>query len=160
MGPKTGTRPQICCRASHVVAGPLAQAEPAHAALRLLGTLEHVAQCIEFFEQGYGAPRAYSVVTKRCSSGPVPVPEPPPFSLSGTAMARPPMPKRKLSFANTVRELSAGDRDGRSRERLEPGHRRTTPLDRTMVLLDDLVQVLAGPHFDVAPARVVALKEP
>jgi hypothetical protein len=64
--------------------------------------------------------------------------------------------KRELSLANSMGQLDAGDRDGCVRERLEPSHRRTASLDRPMILLDDVVQIFAGPHFDVTPARMLS----
>jgi hypothetical protein len=79
--------------------------------------------------------------------------EPSPISLSGIAEAPTPTPNRIGSFANTVRKLNAGDRDGRDRKRLGSGRRRTTPPDRAMVLLDDIVQVLAGLHLTLRQQR-------
>jgi len=48
------------------------------------------------------------------------------------------------------------DRDGRIGERLEAGHRRATPLDGSMVLLDDTVEILAAAHLDVLPLGVLS----
>jgi hypothetical protein len=56
-------------------------------------------------------------------------------------------------------QLDTGDRDGRIRGRLEPSHRRTASFDRAMVLLNNIVEVLASPHFDVTPARMLAPKQ-
>src|SRR5450631_4638186 len=62
--------------------------------------------------------------------------------------------KRELSLANSMGQLDAGDRDGGVRERLEPSHIDAASLDRAVVLFDDVVQVLARAHFDVAPTRM------
>ncbi len=75
-------------------------------------------------------------------------------------MAPTPAAKRELSLANAMGQLDASDRDGRVRERLEPSHRRTASLDCPMILLDDVVQIFAGPHFDVTPARMLSAQQP
>jgi hypothetical protein len=62
-----------------------------------------------------------------------------PFCLPRPATASTTMPKRELPFANPVSELDASDRGRRVRERLEPGHRRTAPLDRAVVLFNQIV---------------------
>jgi hypothetical protein len=41
-----------------------------------------------------------------------------------------------------MRELDAGNRDGRVRERLEASHRRAASLDHAVVLLDDVVEII------------------
>jgi len=51
-------------------------------------------------------------------------------------------PKRELVLANTVGEFNTGDRNGRVVERLEASHRGAAPLDRAVVLLDEVVEVL------------------
>src|ERR1017187_2807287 len=61
---------------------------------------------------------------------------------------------------NAVGQLDAPDCDRRVRKRLEAGHRRAAPLDRSVVLLDDVVQVLVGPHLHVPPARMLAAQKP
>src|ERR1019366_8670404 len=68
--------------------------------------------------------------------------------------------KRELSLANAMCQLNSGNGDGRIRERFEPSHRRTAPLDRPMILLDDVVQILAAPHLDVPPARMLSAQQP
>src|ERR1039457_3586279 len=79
-----------------------------------------------------------------------------PFGLPRPTAAPTAAAKRELPLANAMGQLDASDRDGRVRERLEPSHRRTASLDRPMILLDDVVQILAGPHLDVPPARMVS----
>jgi len=46
-----------------------------------------------------------------------------------------------------VCQLDSGDRDSRVGERLGSLHRRTAALDRTVILLNDIVEVLAGTHL-------------
>ena len=73
---------------------------------------------------------------------------------------RPAAAKRNLFLANAVRQLDTGDGDGRVLEGLEPRHRCAAPLDRPMVLLNNVIQVLAGSHLDVALARMLFAQEP
>jgi len=70
------------------------------------------------------------------------------------------MARRERRLTNVVRKFDAGDCDSSVRERFEPGHRRTASLDRAVVLLDDVVQVSAGPHVGVSPIRMLASQEP
>ena len=60
---------------------------------------------------------------------------------------------------NAMRQLDSGNGDGRIVERLEAGHRGTAPFDRAMILLNDIVEVLAGPYFDVPPPRIFPSKQ-
>src|SRR5450755_3647248 len=83
-----------------------------------------------------------------------------PFGLPRPITAPMAAAKRELSLANSMGQLDAGSRDGGVRERLEPSHRRTASLDRPMILLDDVVQIFAGPHFDVTPARMLSAQQP
>jgi hypothetical protein len=57
-------------------------------------------------------------------------------------------------------QLDAGNGNGRVREGLEPCHRRTSPLDGPVDLLDQIVEVLVGPHLDVSPAGMLASQQP
>jgi hypothetical protein len=59
-----------------------------------------------------------------------------------------------------MRQLDASDCDGRVLERLEPGHRFAASLDRAMVLLNEVIQILVRPHFNIAPARVLTSQQP
>jgi hypothetical protein len=43
-----------------------------------------------------------------------------------------------------MRKLDAGDRNDRVRKRLEPGHRRAPPIDRAVVLFDEIVEILCS----------------
>jgi hypothetical protein len=59
-----------------------------------------------------------------------------------------------------VSELDAGDRDRSIRKRLEPCHRCAPPLDRAVVLLDEIIEILVRADLDVAPARVLSPQQP
>ena len=59
----------------------------------------------------------------------------------------------ELSLANAMGQLDAGDGDGRAVEGLEPRHRCAAPFDRSMILLNDVVQILAGSR----PGKTCAL---
>jgi len=83
-----------------------------------------------------------------------------PFVLRRPATATPATPQRELPLANTVRELNAGDRDRGVRERPEAGHRCAPLLNRAMVLFDQIIEVLVGPHVHVPPARMLAPQQP
>src|SRR5882672_11084594 len=57
-------------------------------------------------------------------------------------------------------QLDSRKRDRSILERLEPDHRCTASLDRPVVLLDGVVEVLAGSNFHVAPERVFSSQSP
>jgi len=57
-------------------------------------------------------------------------------------------------------QFHAGDRDGRGRERLEAGHRRTALLDGAVVLLDEVIEVFARSLLRVMPARTLMSQQP
>ena len=65
-----------------------------------------------------------------------------PFVLPRPAAASTATSKRELWLANARCQLNSGNCDGRIRERFEPSHRCATPLDRAVVLLDQVVEVL------------------
>jgi len=83
-----------------------------------------------------------------------------PFVLPRPAAASTATSKRELSLANAMCQLNSGNGDGRIRERFEPSHRCATPLDRAVVLLDQVVEVLVRAHLDVPPARVFTSQQP
>ena len=83
-----------------------------------------------------------------------------PFGFPRPATATTATPKRELLLANTVGEFDAGERNGRIVERLEASHRGAVPLDRAVVLLDDVVEILVRVNFDVSPTRTFALQQP
>src|ERR1017187_9940986 len=72
-----------------------------------------------------------------------------PFRLPRPATTSTPTAKRELTLTNPMRELDAGNRDRRVRERLESGHRRAASLDGAVVLLNQVVQILVRPNLDV-----------
>src|SRR5882672_9570987 len=73
---------------------------------------------------------------------------------------RPSPTERELALANPMRQLDSRKRDRRVVERFEPHHRCTASLDRPVVLLDDVVEVLAGSDFHVAPERMLSPQSP
>ena len=66
----------------------------------------------------------------------------------------------KLPLVYAVRELNPGKGGRGCRERLEPAHRLTACLDRSVVLLDDVVQVRARSHVHAPPCGMLASQEP
>src|SRR5450631_3674014 len=83
-----------------------------------------------------------------------------PFGLPRPITASTAAAKRELSLANSMGQLDAGDRDGGVRERLELNHRRTASLAGSMILLNEVVQVLVRANLDVPPTRVLAPQQP
>jgi hypothetical protein len=83
-----------------------------------------------------------------------------PFGFPRPATATSATPKRELVLANAVGEFDAGERNGRVVERLEASHRGAAPLDRAVVLLDDVVEILVRANFDVSPTRMFAPQQP
>ena len=61
---------------------------------------------------------------------------------------------------NPMRQLDSGERDGGISKRLEALHRYAAPLDRTMILLNDVVEVATTPHSYPLPLRILASQEP
>src|SRR5882672_1410455 len=59
-----------------------------------------------------------------------------------------------------MRQFHSGKRDRSIRERLEASHGRTPSLDRTVVLFDDVVEVLAGSSFHFAPDWMLSPQSP
>ena len=59
-----------------------------------------------------------------------------------------------------VGQLDTGDSCGCCRRGLEAVHRGTSSLDGSVVLLDDIVQVLTGSNLDVAPEGGLATQQP
>jgi hypothetical protein len=52
-------------------------------------------------------------------------------------------------------KLDARQSNGRAPERLEASHRGTSAFDRSMILLDQIVEVLATPYLNVLPLRIL-----
>src|SRR5882672_9103567 len=59
-----------------------------------------------------------------------------------------------------MRQLDSGKCDRSILERFEARHRRAPSLDRPVVLLDDVVEVLAGPNFHFAPDWMLSPQSP
>jgi len=57
-------------------------------------------------------------------------------------------------------KLDAGQRNGRTPEGLEASHRRASAFDRSMILLNQIVEVLATPHLNVLPLRILPPQKP
>jgi hypothetical protein len=50
---------------------------------------------------------------------------------------------------------------GRTRERLEASHHRgASAFDRSMILLNDIVEVLITSHLNILPLRILAPQKP
>jgi hypothetical protein len=52
-------------------------------------------------------------------------------------------------------KLYAGQCNGCTPERLEACHRGTPAFDRPVILLNEIVEVLATPHLNVLPLRIL-----
>jgi hypothetical protein len=57
-------------------------------------------------------------------------------------------------------KLDAGQCNGRTPERLEASHRGASAFDRSMILLNQIVEVLATPHLNVLPLRILPTQKP
>jgi hypothetical protein len=55
----------------------------------------------------------------------------------------------QLTFADHLHELNSSERHGRRPEGLEPQHRSHLALDRSMVLLNDVVEVFKLPELNL-----------
>jgi len=71
-----------------------------------------------------------------------------------------PRPNENWRFSNPMRKFHSGKRDRSIPERLEADHGRAPSLDRTVVLLDDVVEVLASPNLNMAPDGMLAPQSP
>jgi hypothetical protein len=63
--------------------------------------------------------------------------------------------KRELPLPNAMYKLNAGKRDLRRDEILESQHRPDAGLDRTMILLDQIIQILRRADRDRPPRRML-----
>src|ERR1700736_6592663 len=68
--------------------------------------------------------------------------------------------ERELPLANPMGKLDAGQGNGRTPERLEASHGGASAFDRSMILLNEIVKVLATPHLNVLPLRVLPPQKP
>jgi hypothetical protein len=57
-------------------------------------------------------------------------------------------------------KLDADQGNGRTPERLEASHGRASAFDRSMILLNEIVEVLATPHLKELPLRILAPQKP
>jgi hypothetical protein len=70
-------------------------------------------------------------------------------------------PKRELSFAYSMGKLDSGQGNGRTPERLEsPHHRGASAFDRSMILLDEIIEVLVASHLNILPLRILPPQKP
>lgn len=60
-----------------------------------------------------------------------------------------------MPLAYTMGELDAGQCSGRAPERLEASHSGAAAFDRSMILLDQIVEVLTTSHVNVLPPRIL-----
>jgi hypothetical protein len=56
-------------------------------------------------------------------------------------------------------KLDAGQCNRRTAERLEASHRGASAFDRSMILLNETIEVLATPHLNVLSIRILAPAE-
>ena len=61
-----------------------------------------------------------------------------------------------LTFPDPMREFNAGDGDRGAPKALQSKHRTQTKFDRSMVLLDEIVQIFRGPYFGPLAAPMLA----
>jgi hypothetical protein len=59
-----------------------------------------------------------------------------------------------------VGKLNTGQGNSRTPERLEASHRGAATFDRSMILLNQIVQVLATPHLNELPLRILPPQKP
>src|SRR3984957_8060574 len=70
-------------------------------------------------------------------------------------------PERELSLAYPVGKFDAGQGNGRTPERLEASHHRgASAFDRSMILLNEIVEVLVTSHLNILPFRILPPQKP
>ena len=70
-------------------------------------------------------------------------------------------PERELSFAYPMGKFDAGQGNDRAPERLEASHHRgASAFDRSMILLNEIVEVLITSRLNILPFRVLAPQKP
>jgi len=57
-------------------------------------------------------------------------------------------------------KLDAGQGNTRSPERLEASHRDASALDCSMILLNEIIEVLVSPHEGILPLRILPPQKP
>jgi hypothetical protein len=73
-----------------------------------------------------------------------------PSYLQRTVTTRPADSAWELTLVNTMCQLDSGNRNRSVGERLESLHRRAAALDRAVILLNDIIEVLAVPYLHVS----------
>ena len=68
--------------------------------------------------------------------------------------------ERELPLPNPMGKLDAGQRNSRTPERLKACHRGAAAFDRSMILLNEIVEVLATPYLNVFPLRILPPQKP
>jgi len=56
-------------------------------------------------------------------------------------------------------KLDTSQRDGRTREGLEASHPGASAFDRSVILFNEIVEVLARPHLNILPLRILPPQE-
>ena len=64
-------------------------------------------------------------------------------------------PEAELSFSNSMGKLDTRQGNVRSPKRFEAGHWSTSPFDRSVVLLNEIVEIARAPHLDILPSRIL-----
>ena len=64
-------------------------------------------------------------------------------------------PQRELPLANPKGKFDTSQCDGCTPKGLEASHRGASAFDRSMILLNEIVEVLATPHLNVLPLRIL-----
>ena len=82
-----------------------------------------------------------------------------PSSCERSVSAPAPVTGRDLLFAEAVSRVNIHQRYSRHAKSLEPEHRRYSTPDRSVILLDDILEVLARSNDDRTPRRVPAARE-
>lgn len=67
-----------------------------------------------------------------------------------------PRPELEMAFSNPVNQFNFREGDCSGPKEFESQHRMTSLLDRSVILFDDVVQVLTGSNQDKLPLRVFA----
>ena len=65
-----------------------------------------------------------------------------------------------MPLANAMGKLDTSQRDGRTREGLEASHRGASAFDRSVILLDEIIEVSATPHLNELPPRILPPQKP
>ncbi len=71
-------------------------------------------------------------------------------------------PKRELPLTNPMGKFDAGQGNGRTPEGLEApsSHCSASAFDRSMILFNDVIEVLITSHLNVLPLRILAPQKP